>query len=423
MKKTLYIILLLILGMHLSAQSVWDGRKESIRHGSGTASDPYLIESAQNLAWLVYVMNWDYGSWTKGKYFLLTTDIDLDGGPDNQWIPIGAGITREGKDFWGFFDGGYHKITGLYIDEDSEIYDRTTIWRCNNVGLFCVNRSTIKNLYLEGEIYGKSSNRCGGLSGRSNNIENCIVNVEIESNNAMVGGITPTGNDIKNCANIGNIILNHTVVAAGGIVAGASKIENCYNTGNITITATYANAVGGIAGQSTSIKNCYNVGNIASSRYCGAIIGSPGTTDSIVNCYYSIGCIEENNGIGIPMIADFMRTHEFVNMLNNGTDIWAYDENNINDGYPVLGLVYDNAFDNFFDNTDLVILYPNPIKDNICLIGDVASFEIYDMVGKCVMRCGATQSCVSADDLQSGVYIVRCIMRNGNIVTKKIVKE
>ena len=47
MKKVLYIMLFLVLGMSLTAQSVWDGSREAISSGSGTESDPYLIENAQ----------------------------------------------------------------------------------------------------------------------------------------------------------------------------------------------------------------------------------------------------------------------------------------------------------------------------------------------------------------------------------------
>ena len=122
MKKLLYIMLFLIFAMNLTAQSVWDGKREAIRSGSGTESDPYLIENAQQLAWLAYVVNWDYSIWTKDKFFLLTTDIDLGGNADNQWIPIGAGPSTDShKLFDGVFDGGFHSITGIYIDADNAV--------------------------------------------------------------------------------------------------------------------------------------------------------------------------------------------------------------------------------------------------------------------------------------------------------------
>ena len=78
MKKYIYIITFVLLGMNLNAQSVWDGKREAIRKGSGTETDPHLIENAQNFAWLCYLINHDYTEWTEGKYFLLTTDIDLN---------------------------------------------------------------------------------------------------------------------------------------------------------------------------------------------------------------------------------------------------------------------------------------------------------------------------------------------------------
>lgn len=60
MKKYFTIITAMALSVMLSGMlnaqvSVWDGSAEPWTHGSGTAEDPYLIESAANLAWLSQV--------------------------------------------------------------------------------------------------------------------------------------------------------------------------------------------------------------------------------------------------------------------------------------------------------------------------------------------------------------------------------
>lgn len=89
MKKNILIVLFILIGMNVMAQSVYDGKREAIRKGSGTESDPFLIENAQNLAWLQYMINADYSHETSGKYYLLTTDIDLNGSEYFQWEPIG----------------------------------------------------------------------------------------------------------------------------------------------------------------------------------------------------------------------------------------------------------------------------------------------------------------------------------------------
>lgn len=59
--QTLIIGFLLILVMpmaKLSAQvSTWDGTWEPWTHGTGTESNPFLIENAQQLAYLAYRVN------------------------------------------------------------------------------------------------------------------------------------------------------------------------------------------------------------------------------------------------------------------------------------------------------------------------------------------------------------------------------
>ena len=95
MKRYIYVLVLILLGMNINAQSVWNGKREAIKKGSGTAEDPYLIENAQNLAWFAYLINYDYGKWVDGKYFLLTTDIDLKGNKDNQPLEAEMGGTRK----------------------------------------------------------------------------------------------------------------------------------------------------------------------------------------------------------------------------------------------------------------------------------------------------------------------------------------
>ncbi|HAY18420.1 MAG TPA: hypothetical protein DCY24_04350, partial [Rikenellaceae bacterium] len=72
---------------YIEEYSVWDGEStESITKGSGSESDPHLIESAAQLAGLAYNINNNDNYVYKGKYFKLMKDIDLASKP---WTPIG----------------------------------------------------------------------------------------------------------------------------------------------------------------------------------------------------------------------------------------------------------------------------------------------------------------------------------------------
>ena len=421
MKKVLYIMLFLILGMNLTAQSVWDGSREAISSGSGTESDPYLIENAQQLAWLVYLINWDYSRWTSGKYFLLTTDIELNGSADNQWIPIGAGPSVDShKYFEGVFDGGFHSITGIYIDADNPINNNSDMWVSSYAGFFTElgANAVVKNRYLEGSV--TSGRKAGGFAGSSYGVfEYCVSNVNVESTAQTAAGIVSWGNaTVKFCANLGNIRGKN---GAGGIVAWNGTVENCYNKGNIEAE----DYIGGIAGRSMRIKNCYNIGDVlysSNATHVGAIVGIKPSGGSIDNCYYLDGCIASTNEYGVPETADFMRSQEFVNMLNNGITIWAMDTENVNDGYPVFDETFMDVSE-IAENTDMVVVYPNPVVDNVYVVGDVASCEIYDLVGKRVTGVTFDIDKIVVTDLPSGIYMMRFVTNNGNVVTKKIIKK
>ena len=86
MKKIYIIVVLLLTGMMAEAQtSVWEGKRRLWSRGEGTEDSPFLIETADNLAFLSYIVN--KGVDTRGVYFELTTDIDLNGHVNNARYP------------------------------------------------------------------------------------------------------------------------------------------------------------------------------------------------------------------------------------------------------------------------------------------------------------------------------------------------
>lgn len=421
MKKLSYIVLFLILGMNITAQSVWDGKREAIRNGSGTENDPYLIENAQQLAWFVYTVNWDYAPWTNDQHFLLTTDINLNGSPDNQWIPIGAGPSASGsKYFNGVIDGGFHKISGFYIDNDNAIGDKNSMWESSFAAFFVQlgNNATVKNLYLEGSV--TNDMKSAGFSGKNGIFEYCVADVDVESDKSTVAGFVAMGNPtIEFSANLGDI---KGYQGVGGFIGMNGIVRNCYNTGKIEGD----DAVGGIAGRSTEIVNCYNVGEIVcgnGTNKKGGIVGFFPSSGNVTNCYYLESCMDGSNGYGEPKTAGFMRSRDFVDLLNNDTNVWVMDEKFTNDGYPVFGNVEFGINENFFDNTDLVVVFPNPAADYINVLGDALSCEIYDMVGRRVKTVSGNIDNISVTDLNTGIYMIRFTMRNGSVVTKKLVKK
>ena len=113
----------------------WFNNPDTETYGDGSESNPYIIDSAEDLAglsWLVYtrgqegnplVSGTDYsGSYIfQGKFFKQTANIDLSA---YYWQPIGIYLTREGTRrynyFSGSYDGGNHTISGVYTPEGSD---------------------------------------------------------------------------------------------------------------------------------------------------------------------------------------------------------------------------------------------------------------------------------------------------------------
>ena len=268
-----------ILPLNVKAQvSVWNGTAVTWAHGSGTQNDPYLIENAQNLAYLCNGVGNGYTY--SNKYFRLTTDINL---ASIAWTPIGDAT----HSFCGKFDGNNHFINNMVIS-----------------GSF-----TCKGLF--------------GSTGNGFSCENLTINITITSTGGSSGGIVGTAFgpfNISNCHVQGSIKGS----CSGGIMGGlsgatsynysGSQIYNCYNEASITSTGTSGvsstsaiSSAGGIVGSLTCssvlLNKCYNKGSISASStssvsqthaQSGGIVGKINYSNNgnswynqnrIVNCY------------------------------------------------------------------------------------------------------------------------------------------
>ena len=125
----------------------WDGTiATGFARGNGSLENPYIIETASQLAYLAKSVN--AGTTYHGKYIDLIEDIDL---AKNEWTAIGAGQTNSAfssKEFFsGTFDGNGHSIVGL--KQTKKTLDWYTVYH----GLFGSNKGTISNLnVIEADI-------------------------------------------------------------------------------------------------------------------------------------------------------------------------------------------------------------------------------------------------------------------------------
>ena len=363
--KTLAISLLLIITLpmaKLSAQvSIWDGYWEPWTQGAGTEINPFLIENARQLAYLALRVNngTDAGGGhvsNHNLHYKLMIDVDLNGGENLKWTPIGYWESdTDYQCFGGHFDGNGHRVLGLYVSHPIE--------HGLKVGLFgYTDGASIESLGVESYITAAcDAASLIGLAKGTTSITNCyasgILRVACLDGRCggIVGGVDNGNLTITNCYNTGSVTASNSYLNhyCGGIVgyinSGSLTITNCYNTGEIeTINSAgydYYQCCGGIVGcvnsASLTITNCYNTGNLSCTHEisCGGIVGEIISNEcnyNITNCYYRTDCGGTNQNGGLPMSEEAMKSEGFVNTLNNGSETWIRDTYNVNQEYPIL---------------------------------------------------------------------------------------
>ena len=303
----------------------WDGTAVAFNKGNGTEDDPWLIENAEQLAYLAQQVN--NGTDYRWVHFRLVSDLDLSG---KEWTPIGI----NGKSFWGGFNGGGHTITGMTITGDRDYVG--LFGECNN---FTVPSSYIKSVTVKGaKISGHSF--VGAIAGAGANISDCYSIENTICAIRQVGGVCGrlTGN-ISGCYNSSSVKGNSTT---GGIMGTASYegnvgngvVQYCYNIGTVTVSQQDS-SVGGITGASANrydISNCLNCGKITGNgKNVGGIAGS---TDSnymnfIGNCYYNSDLNNAGVGEGASDKVIPLTTSQLCGALPEGLDSTIWKEGSV----------------------------------------------------------------------------------------------
>ena len=243
--------------------------------GSGTKSDPYLIENRSDLERMRDLINSkDYSPVFKSCYYLQTADIDLN---DEKWIPIGKAWANGEQNehyFSGHYDGGQHWVTGLNVKEETKF-----------AGLFGrVVGGNVENLAVKGTVASTKGPSVGGIAGeiRKAAVTNCCFIGDVTGNEEAVGGIVGyiwQEGTVQNCYHIGSAKIGSVIVwgsyPAGGVVGkiqsneinnAVCTVENCYHVGAMKAGSKYANTIvgrvdkaGADVGQKINLINCYGL--------------------------------------------------------------------------------------------------------------------------------------------------------------------
>lgn len=235
---------------------IWDGKVATgYAGGSGTETDPYIIETARQLAYLIKHDVIDAVGSTYGKYYKLAADIYLNNIQDADWRTNNPNSWYEAASnqrFGGNFNGDGYAIYGLY-------YNGTKY-----AGLFpyiemYFNDVTIENIVVSDAYLNTSADSIGtfaatlyGGNGHELAFKNCFVddNVYVASTNtsaSCIGGIigylkdSPTDKyTFIGCASLAD--LRHgggdwKSYSGIGVKYGSAtyRIENCFTFTNLVI--------------------------------------------------------------------------------------------------------------------------------------------------------------------------------------------
>ncbi len=307
---SLLLVMLYFFGM--PAQAQYGG-------GSGTADDPYLIYTAEQMNAIgLHEEDWD-------KHFKLMDDIDLAGFTGTDFNIIG---TDYDNPFTGVFDGNGHTISNFtYISTDE-----------NDIGLFrYVEGGTAKikhlgliNPNVDAETGWSAGSLAGSLSIGA--ISNCYVEGGSVSGNDYVGGLVGFNlGTITNCYSTASVSGYSFVGGLVGQNALPSTITNCYSTGSVSGNED----VGGLVGTNLdTIKKCYATGSVRGTGwYVGGLVGDNhsffGSGGTISNSFWDIETSRQTTSAGGTgkTTAEMQMESTFTGAgWDFTTPIWTIDE-------------------------------------------------------------------------------------------------
>ena len=286
-----------------------DGELPTGMTGKGTEAEPFVLKTADHLAWFRDFVN-EGNMKACAKIADDVKEIDMStvchkADAEKQvaelsWTPIGKSYNR----YQGTFDGNGKTIRNIYINatsdytgffgyaekgsiknitfDNAKVKSTVDLYTGILVGFeeLCIieNIKTLANCSVEGK------NGVGGIAGMaSGDIGNCENHAMVNGTNfvgGIVGDYRESGKSIISCANYG--VVTGTGNRVGGIAGnfGSGTIQNCANYGDITGADIVGNLIGD--GYICNLNNVLGTGNVTatSADRAGLLVGNIGNSSS-----------------------------------------------------------------------------------------------------------------------------------------------
>lgn len=354
--------------------------------GSGTAEDPWQIETAEQLAKLAVDVNSGIVGKTHAKeHFILIANLDLSA---HRWIPIGYGDSNGSfHAFSSYFDGNNKTITGLYVDETqegvsaglfgnfsgyelkniiiSDAYVKVSCKDRNAAGVLIGNASqgygmsiSVSDCKVSGTVENTKA-LSGGLVGYNSygTYKDCVVDVEVIGGGQSGGFIGEDFNGVyQNCIAKGNVSGSWSVGGFAGLLFFESGVDKCASYGKVTASDWNVGGFVGYVESAVEIKNSVAFGDVESivTDFEPKVGGFAGTNDG--------STITKSHSSGkITCASEMYSPGGFVGNLNsNGTFTDNFFDIEKNPNLKAVG---------GSDSTDLTGVQPSTTKDvlsNVC---------------------------------------------------------
>lgn len=203
---------------------VWDGTKDYNLEGTGSTTDPYLIETAAQLAAIVTGNN---GGAFTGKYFKLIKDIRINDTFSASWKETARNWVWADFRFIGTFDGNGHTIDGLYYKGGQRVMGLFSYVGADNNGTYT---TTVKNFNMTNAyIESTAADGAGFASGQASRVayfDSIYIDETCEIKSTTVSGAGGILGQSGYNVYMSNIAMNGKVVGGSNVGAFVGKLSS-----------------------------------------------------------------------------------------------------------------------------------------------------------------------------------------------------